>query len=119
MPSGNQIARAKAGTAWEAGMPAEIWLPWLAIGFLASIGVSVEALIRGSEARRSWRALGERFGGLETRLAGLDQRLRAIETAGAPPAAPVDQAAPEPEPAPAPAIATPPPAPEPSPPAAP
>ena len=80
-------------------MAAEIWLPWLAIGFLASIGASVEALIRNSAARRSLRVLGERFGGFETRLIGLDQRLQAIEAAGAPPAASTAEAPPEPPPA--------------------
>ena len=100
-------------------MAAEIWLPWIGVGFLASIGISVEALMRNSQARRSSRALHERFGGLEAGLTGLDQRLRAIEAAAAPLSPPPAEAAPEPERAPELAIAAPPPFPEPPPTAAP
>ena len=85
-------------------MAAEILLPWLAVGFLASLGVSVEALIRGSEARRNLRALGDRFGMLEHRLARLADRVEAIETVLAPPGAAGEEIgmAPQTEPEPAP-----------------
>ena len=78
-------------------MDAEDWVPWLAVGLLASIALAVQALIQGASTRTKLRELTEKFWMLEHRLVRLDERL---QTLAAPPAPAAEIAPPaQPEPA--------------------
>src|SRR5260221_39023 len=69
-------------------MDAEDWVPWLAVGLLASIALAVQALIQGASTRTKLRELTEKFWVLEHRLVRLEGRLHTP----APPPAPPDGA---------------------------
>src|SRR5207248_588302 len=77
----------------------EIWLPWFAVGFLASIAVAVEALFRSRAARDGLRQLTEKVLLLEHRLLRLDERLQALAAPATPPdTATIEPAPPPPQP---------------------
>lgn len=75
-------------------MDAMSWIPWLALGLLASFSIAVEALFRSRAVRDGLRDLREKVSLLEGRLARLDELAQ-----GAPPVAdvrPANLAAPQP-----------------------
>ena len=77
-------------------MDAEDWLPWLALGLLASFVVAIEAMFRSRRATEALRNLTEKVLLLEHRVLRLDERLQAAGPAPTPEMPPAEVAPPQP-----------------------